>query len=392
VDRASDPVARGHWGWIWDLYFAVCLVVVVVLVVEEEAVSRPARLAAVVLLSLLALWYAGYGRAAVRGADGSRASWTFVGVAALLFLAAVAVVPTSTFALPVICPMVFLALPVTWAAVVVVLLNVLPPGITAIRSGSLDLIHQGLTVAVLGVICTLLVGVYIDRIARQSDERAQIIAELQARRAEVARLSHDAGVAQERARLAAEIHDTLAQGFTSIIALIQAAESVADTDRDAAYRHLGMAVRTARENLAEARALVTALTPVNLRAETLSAAIGRQVDRLAEETGLGAEYEVDGEPGELPTAVEVVLLRTVQEALANVRKHAQAGDVSVRLSFTDTSVTLTVTDDGIGFDATPDPRGFGLRGMRTRAGQIGANLEITSVPGQGTSVQLEASR
>jgi signal transduction histidine kinase len=392
MDRAPDQVKPGLWRWIWDLYFAVSTVVVVVLVIDDTPVSLPARLAAAVLLSLMALWYAGYGRAAVRGADGSRESWAFVGVAAVLFLAAVAFAPTSTFALPVICPMVFLALPVTRAALVVVVLNVLPPGIGAIRSGSLDRVHEGLPVAVLGVIFALLVGVYIDRIARQSEERAEIIAELQARRAEVARLSHDAGVAQERARLAAEIHDTLAQGFTSIIALIQAAESVAGTDRDAANRHLGMAVRTARENLAEARALVTALTPVNLRAETLADAIGRQVDRLAEETGLGAEYEVDGEPGELPTAVEVVLLRTVQEALANVRKHAQASDVAVRLSFTDTAVTLTVTDDGIGFDSTLDPRGFGLRGMRARAGQIGADLEITSGPGNGTTVQLEASR
>ncbi|MEH1016981.1 sensor histidine kinase [Micromonospora sp. CPCC 206060] len=392
MDRAPHPVAPTHWRWIWDLYFAVCLVVVLVLVVEEQAVSLPARLAAAVLLSLMALWYAAYGRAAVRGADGSRESWVFVGVAALLFLAAVAFVPTSTFALPVICPMVFLALPLTRAALVVILLNVLPPAITAIHAGTLARVHDLLPIAVLGVIFALLVGAYIDRIAGQNDERAQIIAELQARRAEVARLSHEAGVAEERARLAAEIHDTLAQGFTSIITLIQAAESEADTDRDAAYRHLGMAVRTARENLAEARAMVTALTPTSLRSETLADAIGRQVDRLAEETGIGAEYEVDGVAGELPTAVEVVLLRTVQETLANVRKHAHASDVAVRLSFTDTSVTLTVTDDGIGFDSTRDSHGFGLRGMRARAEQIGATLEISSVPGQGTTVRLEASR
>ncbi|MBO4205830.1 sensor histidine kinase [Micromonospora echinofusca] len=392
MDRAPHPVAPSHWRWIWDLYFAVCLVVVLVLVVEEQAVSLPARLAAAVLLSLMALWYTAYGRAAVRGADGSRESWIFVGVAALLFLAAVAFVPTSTFALPVICPMVFLALPLTRAALVVILLNVLPPAITAIHAGTLARVHDLLPIAVLGVIFALLVGAYIDRIAGQNDERAQIIAELQARRAEVARLSHEAGVAEERARLAAEIHDTLAQGFTSIITLIQAAESEADTDRDAAYRHLGMAVRTARENLAEARAMVTALTPTSLRTETLADAIGRQVDRLAEETGIGAEYEVDGVTGELPTAVEVVLLRTVQETLANVRKHAHASDVAVRLSFTDTSVTLTVTDDGIGFDSTTGSHGFGLRGMRARAEQIGATLEISSVPGEGTTVRLEASR
>lgn len=392
MDRAPHPVAPGHFRWIWDLYFAACFLVVLVLVLGEGVVGLPARLAAAVLLSLMALWYAVYGRAATRGTDGSRENWIFIGVLTLLFLGAVAFVPTSTFALPAICPMVFLALPLTRAALVIVVLNVLPPGITAIHAGTLSRVHELLPIAVLGVIFALLVGAYIDRIAGQNEERAEIIAELQARRAEVSRLSHEAGVAEERTRLAAEIHDTLAQGFTSIITLVQAAESEADTDSAAAHRHLAMAVRTARENLAEARALVTALTPTNLRSETLADAIGRQVERIAEETGVGAEYEVDGVSGELPTAVEVVLLRTVQEALANVRKHSRATDVSVRLSCTDTSVTLTVVDDGVGFDSTLDSHGFGLRGMRARAEQVAGTLEIRSAPGEGTTVKLEASR
>ena len=122
----------------------------------------------------------------------------------------------------------------------------------------------------------------------QSSERAHLIAELEASRAEVARLSHEAGVAAERARLAGEIHDTLAQGFTSIITLVQAAESEALRDE-----RLALAVRTARENLAESRALVAALAPSALGSGSLHDAVRRQAARFTEETGVPAPVRID---------------------------------------------------------------------------------------------------
>jgi signal transduction histidine kinase len=239
------------------------------------------------------------------------------------------------------------------------------------------------------VVFGLLVGWWANRIIDQSRERAGLIEKLEASQAEVARLSHEAGTAAERERLAREIHDTLAQGFTSIVALTQAIESEVDTDLTAARRHLGLAARTARENLTEARSMVAALTPSALTAGSLEDAVRRQAERLGEESAIAVSCEVEGPLPVLGTATEVVLLRATQEALTNVRKHAEASAVGVRLSVVEGSVRLSVTDDGVGFDPEVPADGFGLRGMRARAEQVGGSIKVHSGRSQGTTVELE---
>ena len=118
---------------------------------------------------------------------------------------------------------------------------------------------------------------------RESDQRATLIAELERTRAELAAAEHDRGVLSERQRLAHEIHDTLAQGFASITALAQAAEAAVDTQPEAARDRILLIERTARDNLAEARALVTDLTPVDLTGVTLTEAVQRLVGRFERE-------------------------------------------------------------------------------------------------------------
>ena len=132
----------------------------------------------------------------------------------------------------------------------------------------------------------------------------------------MATLSAERGALAERERLAGEIHDTLAQGFTSIIMLLQAARGTAD--RAGQYR-------TARENLAEARTLITALRPAPLSGATLEEALGRITAQFGEELAVSTTFEVRGDSRTTSTKVEVVLLRAAQEALANVRKHARPG-------------------------------------------------------------------
>jgi signal transduction histidine kinase len=225
-------------------------------------------------------------------------------------------------------------------------------------------------------------GFWNTRVIEQNTERGRLIAELEASRVEVARLSHDAGVAAERARLAGEIHDTLAQGFTSIITLLQAA------DPNLLDERLALAVRTARENLAEARALVSALSPAALAAGSLPDSVRRQASRFSEETGVPATVRITGTERALPTAVEVVLLRATQEALTNVRRHAAAGSAQVVLAYRESGVRLVVRDDGRGF--TPGGNGgFGLTGMHARARQVNGTLTVASTAGDGTTVELE---
>jgi signal transduction histidine kinase len=160
-----------------------------------------------------------------------------------------------------------------------------------------------------------------------------------------------------------------------------------DTDPAAARRRLVTARETARQNLAEARGLVAALSPADLQAAPLPEALGRLASRFEAETGLPARFEVRGDPRPLAANQEVVLLRSAQEALANVRKHAGAGAVTVSLRFEGAGAVLSVADDGGGFDPAVPTGGFGLAGMRRRVEEIGGALTIHSGPA-GTTAEV----
>ncbi len=232
-------------------------------------------------------------------------------------------------------------------------------------------------------------GLWVAHTMRQAERHARLVDELRATQAELARSHHAAGVAAERERVAQEIHDTLAQGFTSVVMLAQAAG--ADLDRgapDAARQRLVQVESTARENLAEARALVAATGPAPLQGGgTLVDAIGRLAERFRAETGIAVSTRLDDVTG-LSSADEVVLLRSAQESLTNVRRHAAARSVVVELAQDRAGTRLEVHDDGRGLtgDVT---EGYGLRGMRERVAAGGGTVRVGSAPGDGTSVVVQ---
>jgi signal transduction histidine kinase len=297
-----------------------------------------------------------------------------------LFVVAVAAAPFTTWLLFALIPLFFQLLPMRPAIALVVVVNLVTPAVDlfeAPRQVPTDLLIGAISAA---AGCWL--GFWNIRVIEQSVERGRLIEELEASRAEVARLSHEAGVSAERARLAGEIHDTLAQGFTSIITLLQAADPQLRDER------VALAVRTAKENLAEARALVSDLSPVALAAGSLLDSVRRAAARFSEESGVPATVRITGTERPLPTSAEVVLLRATQEALTNVRRHAGAGSAQVLLAFGAETVRLTVRDDGRGF--TPgEADGFGLNGMRARAEQVNGTLTVAGKPDDGTTIELE---
>lgn len=383
-----------RWFWLWDLYFAVGYLSVTALVLTDEAPTNR-KVVAVAVLTVLAIWYLAYGRRVILADDAGkpRRARIFVLGVVLLMIVAVGFDGTASFALFAACPLVFMSLDDLREAVpTVVIVVLLPPVSMLVRDGAGPAFQTlGLT-TVFTLLFAVLIGTWIHRIVTQSQERAELIRELEESREEIARLSREAGVAGERARLAAEIHDTLAQGFTSLVTLVQAAESELDRDPERARGHLALAARTARENLTEARALVAGLMPSELGGTgSLDQAIRRQLARLAEETPVQGTYEVDGESTQLPTVLEVVLLRAVQEALTNVRRHAGAAQVRVTLRVDEGRATLRVADDGVGF-APGATEGFGLRGMRARARQVGGTLTVGRGEEGGTVVELEVPR
>jgi signal transduction histidine kinase len=134
--------------------------------------------------------------------------------------------------------------------------------------------------------------------------------------------------------------------------------------------------------------MVAELTPAALDEGSLPAVIGRQCERLSAETGVAVTMRSDEELPLLGMATDVVLLRAAQEAFANIRRHAQASTVSVELSSSGGCVRLSVADNGIGL-GNEHTEGFGLRGMRTRAAQVGGILSVMPTPGGGTTVKVE---
>jgi signal transduction histidine kinase len=307
----------------------------------------------------------------------------------VLFGVAVLLVPNAWFIAVAIFPQCYEVLPLRRALIPAVIMTIVG-GISVAYwdrgPGGLET-AAALVVAVLAF--TVAFGGYIARIITQSAERASLISELEATRAELASVSRQAGALAERQRLAGDIHDTLAQGFSSILMLIQAAEVQLEQAPETARRQLELAGHTARENLAEARTLVSGLASAQLQAGTLADALCRITDRAGAELGISAGFATSGPGCSLPAAKEVVLLRTGQEALANVRKHAAARSVTVRLSYAGDLVRLEVTDDGAGFDPAQVNGGYGLSGMRARVGEVGGSVTVRSAPAQGTSVVVE---
>lgn len=203
--------------------------------------------------------------------------------------------------------------------------------------------------------------------------------------------AREAGVDDERRRLAAEIHDTLAQGLTGIIAQLQVVTSTRDTDPATARAHLDRAAALARHSLGEARRSVHNLAPVALEHDELTGALEKTVATWAEQHRVRADFTVTGTAEPVHDEVAATLLRIAGEALANAGRHSAASRVGVTLSFMDDELTLDVRDDGRGFDpAAPAPAsrtgGFGLGGMRARAERIAGTVEVESEPGGGTAV------
>ncbi|WP_328941829.1 sensor histidine kinase [Streptomyces sp. NBC_00250] len=241
---------------------------------------------------------------------------------------------------------------------------------------------------------------------RESERRRRLIEELIATRAELAAAERHAGTLAERERLAREIHDTLAQGLSSIQLLLRAAERSLPPDSPASD-HIDRARQAAQDNLAEARRFVRALSPPDLEHGSLAAALERLCEPGAgaglygpgagagsHEPGPGprVRFSVSGTPVELPTPYEVALLRIAQSALANTVRHAAASRAEITLSFMDASVTLDVVDDGEGFEPgsvrPSSDGGFGLPAMRSRAESLGGTFTVESAPGQGTAVAV----
>ncbi|ROQ04753.1 signal transduction histidine kinase [Curtobacterium sp. PhB172] len=253
-------------------------------------------------------------------------------------------------------------------------------------------LHGGFTVGgvvgpLVGAGVALLIGLGYRALAREAVEREALVAELLATRDRLAVTEREQGVLAERARLAREIHDTVAQGLSSIQMLLHAAER-ADGERPGT-EHIRLARETAAEGLADTRRFIRELAP-----PALERGLGAALERLAgsQWSRDGLDVTVDVAEASLPMDVQTALLRIAQGAVANVVQHAAATHVRLSLTVDGQEARLTIADDGVGFDpvAVHDRSGttdsFGLRATEERVEQFGGRLEVDSAPGRGTTL------
>ncbi|PRB43850.1 sensor histidine kinase [Arthrobacter sp. MYb23] len=254
---------------------------------------------------------------------------------------------------------------------------------------------------VFGAVFAVVTGLAYRALFVEAENQRAVADELRRTRAELAQTQHDAGMLAERGRLAREIHDTLAQGFSSIILMGRSAEKALDDgDVTVAKERLRTVQDTASANLAEARSFVRGLRSPDLEesglVDTLRRLCGKtETEAAARGSALRCRFELVGTPAELPNTYQTTLLRAAQASLANVWAHARAGTAVVTLAFLGAEVTLDVFDDGIGFEpstaagtARGDGTGVGLQSLRERLAALNGSLEIESAPGEGTVVAI----
>ncbi|WP_292732774.1 MULTISPECIES: sensor histidine kinase [unclassified Microbacterium] len=378
-------MSESRW---WDAVVPIVAAAIVapVLILSDLDVLGRALVAASAALLIVA--YFGFGRRLRRGGS------TPLAVVFVILLAIS--IGVGVAAAPFIAMLQTLAYPLVWVSVDTRRGGVL--GSVAIGFGvfigfvahggfTIESLWEGILSAGLAVVFATALGLWISSIAEYGEERARLVTELTEAQSQVEALSRDRGAAEERERIARDIHDTLAQTLAGLVLLSErAGRQARDGRTDAAAEAIATIEQTAREALAESRALVARMAAVPAD-DALAAAIERLAARFRAEVGLAIDVEVAAGV-DLDREQQVVLLRCLQEALANVRKHARATLVVVTVAPHGEGIGMTVRDDGVGFDPSAARTGFGLDGISDRATLAGGSVEVDSVPGRGSVLTI----
>lgn len=382
-----------RWMLFWHGAFYVSLIVATGLAFTLGASTFQQSLVLCALSLVLGTWYVGcvfvsldYWRSRVLF------TWGYLLIGWIIWTGLITESPIYLFVLFGLYPQLFVFLRLPWSMVgACILLGIsLWNQVTGQGNWSVGVITLLSWPASIGL------GLFIEALIRQSRERARLLHELEATRQELALTARQAGIMQERQRLARDIHDTFTQGLSSIVMQIEAMDVMLSADDTKGRQTLGRVRRIARENLAEARRLLWALQPEVSERASLPEMLPPLTERWTEESGVRVRVTITGQATSLRPEIEVTLLRATQEALANIRKHAQASSVVLTLSYMEDIVALDIQDDGIGFDpyCLPAPSSgetsgrFGLKALRERIEQLEGTFTLESTPGSGTIIAV----
>ncbi|WP_434968888.1 sensor histidine kinase [Microbacterium sp. bgisy207] len=377
----------------WDLVVPAVAAAIVALILVFAAPDLLTRILVAISAALLVVAYFTMGRRLVCGNGSAPLAAVFVILVTISIGIGVAAAPFMAM-------LQTLAYPLVWVSVRTRRGGI--AGSAAIGFGvfvgflfrggfTLESFWDGLLSGGLAVVFSIALGLWISSIAEYGEERARLVTELTDAQSQIEALSRDRGAAEERERIARDIHDTLAQTLAGLVLLSErAGRQARDGRTDAAAEAIATIEQTAREALAESRALVARMAAVPAD-EALAAAIERLAARFRAEVGLAIDVDVAAGV-DLDREQQVVLLRCLQEALANVRKHAQATLVTVAVASDVDGVRMTVRDDGVGFDTSAARTGFGLDGIGDRATLAGGSVEVVSEPGRGAVLTIVLPR
>ncbi len=375
----------------WILYlFAATFALVLHLVLGRGAGRLPAALAGILAAAptLLFAWLFRRGRNDEAAGPAGRRCFAVVAVACSM--GAAALNPDAGIAQAYLIPELFIVLPYKPAMYTVGAVNL---GLLAVHAAAdptpQAVLRRALAAAVI-VVLTGLFGKPIDLLAVADERNQRLIERLEAQNRRIARLSQAEGSARERERIAREMHDTIAQGLASILALARAAADEERAGDPRASRHLAMIVSLAQEGLDDTRRMIADASPRALDGQGLAEAIGRVADGLQRNSGIAVTRSLDEALPALPQSVRVATLRIAQEAVTNVARHSRASRAEVSLGHSGGVLRLEIRDDGVGFDPEDPPArrdgagGFGIGDMAGRAFDVGGRLLIDSAPGAGT--------
>ncbi|AKK03399.1 sensor histidine kinase [Corynebacterium epidermidicanis] len=376
--RAPNPqVIANMWQWLHLVLGVLVFALWVLAIVEKHTLIALA--AGIAFCAVFAI-----GEWALAGTRGRRWALIWLGFLATSFLIFVLANPAAAY---LAFPLFFVVLHVCggWRAGAWIACFIAIAVMGQAWHGGLQL-GAVIGPVIAGVVVWLL-GSGFQLLIEETRAREQAMADLIAARAEATRLARQAGEASERSRLAADIHDTVAQGLSSIQLLLHSAEQrTQDPDLKAT---LHLARQTAKDNLQETRRIIAALQPAPLTGASLPVALAR----VASTTPMGSavDFHIDGTPRPLDDATEASIVRLAQSMLSNVVRHAHATQAAVTLTYGDNEVALDVVDNGVGFDPATIGNSFGLHAASQRVAELGGKLiiESTTEGTTGTGIRIE---
>jgi signal transduction histidine kinase len=385
MQKSKNPEAWEQWDWVWHFSAYSLLILNTIFVYNSDPGVINFSLF-LVLIALLGLWYIPFlNMSTLRIWDHPQRGALYLVPGWAIWAGLISLTADSLLLIGMFLPLIFSRFPIRWAT-----------GITIFQTLGLYVLYIMLfptgrwfliLMIILGLlIASTIIGAFISSIIKQSMDRQRLIDDLTQSRANLMRVEREAGRLTERQRLARDIHDTLAQHFTSVIMHLTAARLSEPANLQT---HIQQAEQTAREGLDEARRMIWDKQPEQLEGASLVENIEGTAARWAVENSVHVDMAVTGPPQHLDPSMDVALLRISQEALHNIKKHARAQNVNITLSYMPDALALDVADDGKGFDTAQLNRGgFGLTSMRERARELGGEFTIESEPGKGTKIAV----